>query len=494
MKFFVNRNPVTLSDKHFLAQGGEGALYVDNGTVYKIWLDPQKATPPAKVKELGVLSRPNIVRPLEFIEDANYAPVGLTFTEVPNATPLTKVCSTAYQQREKFAVTDLFGFLSQMEETTDFIHSHGCLIVDGNEFNYLLSVKRIFFIDVDSYQTPSFPATAIMASQTSNIRDYHAAQFSKETDWFSFAVVACKLLLGIHPYQGTHSQYGKDIVARMKANVSVFNGNVRLPSTVRDRTALPKAYVDWMERVFEKGERSHPPIAKDFTTFAARIAAPTIQPVSGATFVIVLLGDAPETAGDLGTIPVTGGYFAKRGAQFQFVKEVRTQKGVTDTVVKAWDILPNASSLYQGMLISDVLGLPYFYVPEGEACHIFPMRDLKGYRILDAKRERDFALVKIVTLTTGEYSLRLYHLDFAQDAASLLHSKDADVDVNMAVLDTGIGAMIVEDGEMVLFDRNRAQSVRSPEIRATMRLVSRGHELGFIENAQLFSLTMARRK
>jgi len=46
------------------------------------------------------------------------------------------------------------------------IHKAGCLAVDLNELNILVDYtwEQPFFIDVDSFQTSHFPATAIMES------------------------------------------------------------------------------------------------------------------------------------------------------------------------------------------------------------------------------------------------------------------------------------------------------------------------------------------
>src|SRR5207248_7337064 len=112
------------------------------------------------------------------------------------------------------------------QEGVRHVHERGILIVDLNEMNFLLdaSVEEILFIDVDSYQTPGFPATALMES----IRDRHAARFSQATDWFSFGIVSFQMFTGIHPYRGKHPTLtGLD--ARMERNVSVLNPEVAVP-------------------------------------------------------------------------------------------------------------------------------------------------------------------------------------------------------------------------------------------------------------------------
>ena len=69
--------------------------------------------------------------------------------------------------------------------------------------NFLIDrdMQHVLFIDVDSYQTAGFPATAIMDS----IRDRHSSTYSAGTDWFSFAILAFQMFVGVHPYRGKHA-------------------------------------------------------------------------------------------------------------------------------------------------------------------------------------------------------------------------------------------------------------------------------------------------
>jgi len=93
------------------------------------------------------------------------------------------------------------------------------------------SFDSAFMIDVDSYQTPGYPATVIMPS----VRDYsvHAAHFSELSDWFSFAVLAFQLFVGVHPTRDTQavrtSAKDKRLEHRMRQHISAFRQDVSLP-------------------------------------------------------------------------------------------------------------------------------------------------------------------------------------------------------------------------------------------------------------------------
>jgi hypothetical protein len=65
-RYFVHgKGELRLGRSDFKAQGGEGAVYVKGSTAYKIYANPTRAIPLAKIDELSALDQPNIIRPLD---------------------------------------------------------------------------------------------------------------------------------------------------------------------------------------------------------------------------------------------------------------------------------------------------------------------------------------------------------------------------------------------------------------------------------------------
>lgn len=250
---------VSLTDRDFIAEGGEGKVYGQGKTVYKIYNEPSKALPEAKLRELSELTLPNILNPQRMILDSTGHAIGYTMDWVTGTVPMCKLFTNAFRDSVGVKPEDIVELVEGMVEGFHFIHAHQCLIVDANEMNFLVdeATFRIpYFIDVDSYQTKNFNATAIMPS----IRDWHSPKFSVLTDWFSFAIVSCQLFVGIHPFKGKHPNYKKqDMERRMKDNVSIFNKDVSLPAAARDFSLIPNTFRNWYINLFEKGERSKPP-------------------------------------------------------------------------------------------------------------------------------------------------------------------------------------------------------------------------------------------
>lgn len=263
-RYFVQgAGEVQLGRTEFKAQGGEGAVYVKGQTAYKIYADSSRCITQAKIDELSVLVQPNIIRPVHLILDRKNLPVGYTMRAIGKAHSLCQLFPKAFRQRNNITPEIMLRLVRQLQTGVLHIHSRGILVVDLNEMNFLVSTDfaELFFIDVDSYQTPSFPATALMES----VRDRHAISHSQDSDWFAFAVVSFQMLVGIHPFKGTYARFqhlpdnAAKLDARMRANISVLHAGVTVPAACLPFSVIPQSYLDWYRAVFEQGQRVPPP-------------------------------------------------------------------------------------------------------------------------------------------------------------------------------------------------------------------------------------------
>lgn len=270
------RTQFPLTKSHYLAKGGEGSIYVRGDTAFKIYEDPKDMIPTSKIQELGVLSDRRIIKPEKVVMCGN-APVGYTMKYIKNTYGLTELFNKVFKNRHNISPKAIAGIVGDMRNIVQHVHSHGILLVDLNEMNVLVdkTFKDVYFIDVDSYQTPSHPATAIMES----VRDRHVIVKNKlpywttNSDWFSFAVITFQLFVGIHPFKGRHPSYtdpANALEMRMRKNISVFNPNVKYPqNAILPFSVIPSAYRDWYEAVFERGHRSAPPLDMDLVTIVS---------------------------------------------------------------------------------------------------------------------------------------------------------------------------------------------------------------------------------
>lgn len=280
---------VNLTQRDFVAEGGEGKIFVVGGTAYKIYLDPSKVIPEGKIVELAEIKDPRVVRPERLVYDEKGHAVGFTSRFVQSGGVVCQLFTKAFRDREGLTPDDVGDLVLKLRSMVENVHGARVLIVDLNEMNFLLNPKMedIWAIDTASYQTPHYRATALMES----VRDRHAPPntFTELTDWFAFAVVSFRMFTGVHPYKGTHPTV-KDMEDRMGKNLSVLNKDVKVPPTCYSFSVIPSPFLDWYRSVFEQGQRTPPPV-----NFAGAIIPVLVKPTVGltgtATLDITKLGD-----------------------------------------------------------------------------------------------------------------------------------------------------------------------------------------------------------
>lgn len=566
MKVHVGKSTVDLTKRDFVGQGGEGAIYIRGDVAYKIYTDPANMIPTGKVTELQALTRPEIVRPVEVVFSSRGAPIGYTMRALADTYPLCQLFTLAFKQRHALAPGALLALVRGMRETMDHVHKAHVLVVDANELNFLVdhTFARVYFIDVDSYQTAHYPATAIMES----IRDRHAHTFDEGTDWFSWAIVTWQLLTGIHPYKGKHPSI-KGLDARMQANVSVLRPDVKVPAVCPPwASVVPPAYLDWYRAVFEDGKRLPPPV--DFVATVAPVTAAlkviagsdlfVIEPLANVGALVIYAAPARTLGGrglfastasgvwlydkmdthaagqavhvaavagwdspllfwrDAGgvvharevfradevslDVQVVDGIFSYQGVVCLKIDgelhEVVARRVGSRTIVSTQpraNVMPRATAIYDGVAIQDMLGVRFAtVVPESGLCYTLALPDLQGRKVVDARFRG--GVLMVVSERAGSYTKSIYKLDRATRVwADVRQVADpASMELNFAVLDTGVCAHVLEDGKLELFRARPGDTavkvVEDPVIREDMRLFADGASLRFARGSQLYGLKM----
>lgn len=295
------KGKVTLDKNSYVAAGGEGTVCRIGGTAYKIYHDPKKMIPQAKIVELQALSHiDNVLGPREIILDKNNDAIGFTMPYISDTEFITRLFNKNYKNDNGISPEMIVELVRKMQLTLTEIHKCGIIVVDFNEMNSLTTTKydNIFFIDVDSYQTKSFKATALMESVRERLQP--KGQFSEKTDWFSFAIVSFQMYMTYHPYmKGRHKDFKpKDWSARMDKNISIFHPDVDLADIWKDFSGVPKPHLDWYKQVFHNGVRTAPPLPD-----GALVSGP-VQPtliVGNEKFVVTKILELPD--------PILGFYY-----------------------------------------------------------------------------------------------------------------------------------------------------------------------------------------
>ncbi len=521
LKFFVQgEGKVALHRSNFKAQGGEAAIYVKGSHAYKIYTDPARTIPLAKIRELSALTDPNIIIPLNLLLDRTNRPVGYSMRHISKAFALCQLFPKAFRQRRNVTPELVLGLVRKLQEGVTHIHSKGILIVDLNEMNFLVSqdLREIFFIDVDSYQTPSFPATVIMES----VRDRHANSFTVASDWFSFAVVSFQMFVGIHPFKGTYPPLEslvskeKRLDVRMRANISVLRSGVSIPTSCLPFSFIPPAYVDWYRAVFEEGKRLPPPGAvqnvlilstseqeniesalfdvvevKDFgdeilsydgevtiTQKSIFFRGRRYSKPAGDVKVLItprlrqLIAVSIETAG-LRFLNLTAGkeiihdyeaeefmlakgqLYIKQHTNIFLVEFIETARQTLLSLKPATNVMSKSTRMFEGLAIQNLLGTNYASVfPAPGMCYQLRLPELDSYRIVDAVLNHN-VLIAIGT-RQGSYDKLIYRFmdDFSSYDLRIMSDIQAS-GIDFKVLDSGVVLHLTDEDKLEVFFRQK---------------------------------------
>lgn len=554
MKLFIRgKGKVELNADDFVAQGGEGSIYIQGDLAYKIYNDPARMIPAAKIQELSVLTLPSIVRPQEVLLNSAHTPIGYTMRPIKDVTALCQLFTRAFRERKGLLPESMPALVQKLREGVAYVHRHGMLIVDLHEMNFLidLPLKEVLFIDVDSYQTPSFPATALMDS----IRDRHTKGFHQNTDWFAFGIVSFQLFVGIHPFKGKHPD-GLDLDARMVGNISVFNKAITLPKVCYPFQVIPQAYRDWYEAIFEKGNRCPPPdtmqqtiyvsppissrienvhlSVREVQRFPARIVAPFMLgsgfgavTTEGVVFGRQRLAQTAEVMvaftprmqrpiaawreGDrlrlhdlmsdhavitelvgAGGMEYGGRLYVNHGTAFHEVQFLELPNGIQATLKQVGNALRHGTQLFDGVGVQRAPGACFITVfPQAGVCHTIRIPALDAYRIVNARYRNQVLMV--IGSANGRYDRLIFRFDPEYRAWDLRMEADvAEIDLNFVTLDNGVCIRMVE-GELELFS-HRCNAIGLRRVSASgmedARLFHVGVQVFCTRGDTLYSLTM----
>jgi hypothetical protein len=299
---------VKLGPGNYVTSGGEGHVYRSQGLAVKIWDDPAQALRDRMEEKIAILSgfrSPGIAAPTGIVAGPGGAPVGYAMPWVEGE-PLPRAFTGNWRAANGFSDREAAGAASEMRQAVEAAHSWGAVLGDGNELNVILARDGATYVDVDSWALPGFPGKVVLPT----VYDWHSPPFTREADWFAWAVVTFQLFVGAHPYRGTHPGFSnRDLEGRMKANASVFDPAVRLSPAARPFSAIPNLLEGWYRDVFQRGQRSPPPATWQGKAahYVPKWAAPT--PVAGGTltFAVALEAISP------GLRRAAGEYFVDEG-------------------------------------------------------------------------------------------------------------------------------------------------------------------------------------
>ena len=542
---------ISLTQNEFLTSGGEGNIYVRGQTAYKIYHDPHKVLPSGKFTDLSVLNNPKIIKP-EAMVFQNGKPVGYQMPFIKDTVTLCQLFTSTFKQRNNISQKQVADLIRDMANTLRYTHSKNVLVVDLNELNCLAdkTFSSVFYIDVDSWQTQGYQATAIMPT----VRDYHTKGFNEGSDWFSFAVVTYQMLVGIHPYRGKYPGV-PELEDRMKQNISVLSPGVKVPPCCQGLIPIDTRYLQWYRDVFNHEWRNEFPT----DNFMINVVSKQPIPVNGKSLTIEELYRAPYPILNYGytanceVLLTTKNVIINRaiktktllGDEISFWQNIpfsvrqtsscleitnlqnlqivqttnrpvdgffisgqriyiKYEDNIYESQFHQWGkeidsvwrivarVMPNATKLYSGVAIQNMLGrwVADLFPSEGKHFQIL-LPQLDGYVIQDASAIKD--LLIIIASKNGKYDRFMFKISGVNIIQTVVVQDVTYTSINFVYLDRGVVVLMNEDGDLELFsinDISKRRLIQDSCLNGNMKLVTDGAVVMAILDNLLLKLTM----
>lgn len=292
---FLNQQPIKLDAAQLIQAGGEGMVFRWQDTAVKLYHHP---TPQHQAKLAYLLGSglaqqfpTAVLAPSAPVTDGSGSLIGFQMPLLPpGSQPLKALSNPLFRQKNNIPLPAIASLLQHIHTTLTHLHQHHIIIGDLNDTNIhftpvspLPSPHHLLtpsLIDADSYQFANFPCPvalpAFLDPDLYGVADLGARPyFTPRTDWYAFAVLLVKSLLGVHPYGGAHPQH-KTILARAQARVSIWQTAVTRPANSLPLDTLSDECQHFLQCMFEHGERPSFPAA--LLTNALRTAVPKHLP------------------------------------------------------------------------------------------------------------------------------------------------------------------------------------------------------------------------
>ena len=265
-----------IDDNKEIARGGEGRIMdVSSDKVAKIYLPNIKPLSEIKFNELSELKVNIFIKPEELLFDDRKRIIGFTMVKVPsNFFPLLSIFNKTFCTREGVTLKIKNIIIDRIIDAVKFAHSKNIIIGDLNPYNILVNdLGMVYFLDVDSYQTPSVKHSNILLE---DIRDYlFGGVVTLNSDYFAIGVLSFNCFTYVHPFKGVCKSM-PNIGDRMRNKKSVLNStDIIIPKCYEriSNQSLLEQYI----KMFNNGERFIINLkGKQITTTKIKTAVPTV--------------------------------------------------------------------------------------------------------------------------------------------------------------------------------------------------------------------------
>ena len=261
MKVKYKSDIVGLKASNALGDGGEANVIEHAGLAFKIYHEPsiERAQKIIDFINKGFSFPPEIMAPIDIVKNMNDDIVGFTMNIAKQCKDAMDLMKTDRSQ-QNITTNEIIKFLINGKKLLSNIHPQGAVFGDLTDLNMLYGVSSMlaYFIDVDTIQFDNHPCIVgtedYLAPELYGIDLTKKPMFTKETDYYSFAVIMFRALLFAHPYAGFNKKF-KTLFRRAENALWLYDSSVILPKVALHPETISDGLLEYFERVFCKKER-----------------------------------------------------------------------------------------------------------------------------------------------------------------------------------------------------------------------------------------------
>lgn len=416
----------------------------------------------------------------------------------------------------------------------------------------------VYFCDANSYQIKGYPCTAIMDTVRDRTVPFGSFSEKTDWFGFAIVTsqlfTGIHPYQGNHPNFSRREI--KELIL-MDKGLSIFNKNVTLPRQAEPLNTIPKSLRGWYEAVLEKKERTIPPTANDLVSVIIQprtivqgtdsfmvkeiisLPEPIINAqvingiiycitkkaiykdnkvlayITNAEYAVIINKGSIEplivkrygtelTVNDKGNELISlhpDDYFIHLGKLYtisngKVILNTAEKLGVLTIIspkVMA-NIFESSYKVYQGVVVQDIVGIPWIVVPAENVCHNIQISELTGHRVLDAKYDEggDLRMCIIISEFKSKYykSLIIFKKGGPSNGYDIKSTDTINSDIaNFTILNKSVAACIVGDERLDLITQHGTKEIQDPPFDSSMQLFTDGVRVLVINGSKILHIS-----
>ena len=160
------------------------------------------------------------------------------------------------------------------------------------------------------------------------------------------------------------------------------------------------------------------------------------------------------------------------------------------TIGLSWGIVSSSTQWFDGVGVMDSFGLIHLIAPFGDdSCAHVRVFELDSVRVLNAAAGHRFIVVVSID-KSGQQRKHEFYFDKDYSDYTVYETKTDYQELNMAILDKGVCATIIEDGELAVFvpSTGSVKKTSDSQITTRMKLQSCMGKVLFFENDAVWQI------